>query len=239
MDELTEWRAARRTELLASRQAVPNAQRARWSEAIMARLRVALPAVRGLVVGGYMPFRGEPDLRPLFDEWRAAGADTALPVVTGRGQAMEFRSYWPGCPVIKGALSLPMPDGTPLVTPQVVLMPPVGFDAEGYRLGYGGGYFDRTLAILQPAPIKIGVAFELSRMPSIAPQSYDIPMDFIVTERAFHERRSGQLHTLDSDADIGRALAMRRTLAARDTEGMVDCASSPCYAADFDPASST
>ena len=128
MEDLNDWRAAQRAALLAARQAIAKAERTRWTTMLCAHLRAALPAVGGMVIGCYMPFRGEPDLRTQFDAWRAAGADTALPVVTGRGQAMEFRSWWPGCPVVKGALSLPMPDGTPLVTPQVVLMPPCGFD---------------------------------------------------------------------------------------------------------------
>ncbi len=234
MEDLPAWRAERRAELIAARQARGAAERAQWTAAITRHLRAALPAVRGMVIGCYVPFRAEPDLRPLFDEWRAAGADTALPVVKGRGTAMEFRSWWPGCPVVKGAFSLPMPDGTPLVTPQVVLMPPVGFDEQGYRLGYGGGYFDRTLAALEPAPLKLGVAFELSRMPSITPQDYDIPMDFIVTERAVYARRDAHLTPLRDSDDIGRAVAAFRARRAMD-DGQDSCASSPCYAADFEP----
>lgn len=234
MEDVPAWRAARRTELLAARQACSAQQRADWSAAIMTSLGAALPAVRGLVLGCYVPFRGEPDLRPLFDAWRAAGADTALPVVKGRGLAMEFRSWWPGCPVVKGAFSLPVPDGTPLVTPQVVLMPPVGFDDAGFRLGYGGGYFDRTLAALRPPPIKLGVAFELSRMASIQPQAYDVPMDFIITESAVHARRDGHLALLTDPAEIGRAMAALR-LRRAGVDSADDCASAPCYAGDFEP----
>ena len=234
MEDLQIWRAERRVELLAARQAVAAATRGHQTESLCEHLRAALPAVRGLVIGCYIPFRGEPDLRPLLDTWRAAGADTALPVVTGHGLAMEFRSWWPGCPVVKGPFSLPMPDGTPLVIPQIVLMPPVGFDEQGYRLGYGGGYFDRTLAALSPTPIKIGVAFELSRMVSIQPQTYDIPMDFIVTELGVYARQDGRLARLDSAAEVGRAMAahlLRRAVADDTVDG---CASPPCYAADFD-----
>ncbi len=234
MEDLATWRAARRAELLTARQAVAAATRGRLTESLCAHLRTLLPAVRGLVIGCYMPFRGEPDLRPLLDTWRAAGADTALPVVTGRGVAMEFRSWWPGCPLVKGPFSLPMPDGTPLVTPQVVLMPPVGFDDQGYRLGYGGGYFDRTLAALSPTPVKIGVAFELSRMASIQPQAYDIPMDFIVTELGVYARQDAQLSRLDSATAVGRAMAAHHLRRAVDDDAVDGCASSPCYATDFD-----
>ena len=234
MEDLGTWRAARRAELLAARQAVAAVTRGHLTENLRERLGAVLPAVRGLVIGCYIPFRGEPDLRPLLDTWRAAGADTALPVVTGHGLAMEFRSWWPGCPVVKGPFSLPMPDGTPLVIPQIVLMPPVGFDEQGYRLGYGGGYFDRTLAALSPTPIKIGVAFELSRMVSIQPQVYDIPMDFIVTELGVYARQDGRLARLDSAAEVGRAMAAHRLRRAVDDDTVDGCASPPCYAADFD-----
>ena len=180
--DLDTWRQTTRAELLARRQAVPAAERARATAAIEQHLRAAFPAPGTLTLAYYTPFRAEPDLRGLVDEWRAAGARTALPVVVARGTPMEFRLWWPGAPVRKGAFSLPMPDGTPLVTPRVVLLPPVGFDEQGFRLGYGGGYFDRTLAALQPTPLKVGVAFELARLPSIRPQPYDVPMDFVVTE---------------------------------------------------------
>ena len=234
MEDLQHWRAARRAELLVARQAITGAARARWTAAMRAHLCDALPAVRGLVIGCYVPFRGEPDLRPQLDAWREAGADTALPVIKGRGLPMEFRSWWPGCPQVKGVFSLPMPDGTPLVTPHVALIPPLGFDEQGYRLGYGGGYFDITLAALTPAPIKIGVAFELSRMASIEPQPYDIPMDFIITERGVYERRDGWLHRLNSAATVGRAMAALRARRAIDAPPGDSCASAPCYAADFD-----
>ena len=234
MENLLAWRTTQRAELIAVRQAINSTDRGRWTTAIHDYLRAALPAVRGLVIGYYMPFRGEPDLRPLLDTWRDAGAETALPVVVGRDLPLEFRRWWPGAPLSKGALSLPAPDGTPLCVPQVVLMPPVGFDGQGYRLGYGGGYFDRTLAALKPAPIKIGVAFEVSRMASIDPQSYDIAMDFVITERGVYERRDGWLHRLNSAATVGRAMAALRARRAIDASPGDSCASAPCYAADFD-----
>jgi len=88
--------------------------------------------------------------------------------------------------VSKDVFDLPVPEGTAVVRPQAMLIPPVGFDSRGYRLGYGGGYFDRTLTILRPQPLKFGVAFELSRIATIQPQPYDVPMDFIVTESGIH-----------------------------------------------------
>lgn len=209
MEELHDWRAARRAELLAARLAIKAAERQRWTAAIHAHLRSALPTVRGLTIAYYIAFRAEPDLGPLLDDWRAAGAETALPVVLGRGMALEFRLWWPGAPVVKGAFSLPMPDGTPLVVPQVVLMPPVGFDEQGYRLGYGGGYFDRTLAVMTPPPLKIGVAFEVAHIATIRPQSYDIAMDYIVSEAGLYRVQTDGLKRLSAGTAIDAHFRLR------------------------------
>ena len=224
MDDIEPWRAAQRTALVAARLAITGADRQRWTSAIEARLRAALGDVRGLAIGYYVPFRGEPDLRPLLDTWREAGAETALPVVVARDAPLEFRLWWPGAPVRKGAFSLPMPDGTPLLTPQLLLMPPVGFDSHGYRLGYGGGYFDRTLAALIPAPLTLGVAFEVSRIATIHPQPYDIAMDYIVTEDGVYRAGGKALQRLPDGVSI---------LPGREDEALRPYASSPCYAADI------
>ena len=83
---------------------------------------------------------------------------------------------------------IPIPEKREITLPQAVLAPLVGFDRECYRLGYGGGYFDRTLAALQPRPLAIGVGFELSQLETIHPQDFDIPMDLIVTEAGLRQR---------------------------------------------------
>ena len=77
---------------------------------------------------------------------------------------------------------IPVPASGAPVLPQALLIPVVGFDAAGFRLGYGGGYFDRTLASLRPRPLAIGVGFELSRLASVHPERHDEPLDLIVTE---------------------------------------------------------
>ena len=86
-----------------------------------------------------------------------------------------------------GVLNLPVPQGTEILVPDALLIPPVGFDEGGYRLGYGGGYFDRTLAAMHPQPKKIAVAFEMSRISTIRPQPHDIGMDFVVTELGVYQ----------------------------------------------------
>jgi 5-formyltetrahydrofolate cyclo-ligase len=176
------WRDARRIELLAARIAVPMPQRRQWNHLVTQQLATYFPMLQSMVVGGYWPFRGEFDPRLLMRQLRDSGSRLALPVVVRKNTPLQFLEWWPGAPTVKAALSLPVPDGTEVLAPQVLLIPPVGFDAHGYRLGYGGGYFDRTLAEMRPQPLKIGVGFEISRLPTIHPQAHDVAMDFIVTE---------------------------------------------------------
>ena len=103
-----------------------------------------------------------------------------------KGAPLEYREWTPDTPTVPGVFGLPVPQ-SPVVVPDFVLAPPVGFDARGYRLGYGGGYFDRTLASLSPRPRAIAVARESSRIDTIHPQPWDIPMDYVVTEAGIRE----------------------------------------------------
>ena len=183
--ELLEWRKAQRAELLARREAVPRDVRAQWNEAVTRGLVEGFSALADCVIGFCWPYKGEVDARFFVYEMRKRGAKAALPAVVAKGAPLEFREWWPGAPMVPGVFDLPVPQ-TAVVRPHALLIPPVGFGARGYRLGYGGGYFDRTLAAMQPQPLKVGVAFEISRMETIHPQPHDVPMDFIVTERAIY-----------------------------------------------------
>ena len=180
--ELASWRQTRRNELLAQRMAIDPAQRKGWNARITDALLQMLDVEPGMVVSAYWPFKGEFDPRFALHAWRAHGACTALPIVVAKASALRFRAWWPGIRTTPGVYQLPVPEGDDITRPDVVLMPPVGFDAQGYRLGYGGGYYDRTLAALSPQPVKIGVGFALSRITTIQPQPHDIAMDFMVTE---------------------------------------------------------
>ena len=184
--DLKQWRKEQRVSLLARRMACSPAERATWNEAILRFIATGFPVLRELVVGFCWPYKGEVDPRPLIHQLRAKGARVVLPAVVAKQQPLEFREWWPGAPMKAGALGIPMPDGTPVLAPEAVLVPPVGFCESGWRLGYGGGYFDRTLAAMAPQPLKICVAHELSRIPTIHPQPHDIPMDFVVTEAGIH-----------------------------------------------------
>ena len=183
--DIARWRREQRAALIARRVAVPAAERQAWSKRITRQLLEGFPALEGAVVGCCWPYQGEFDARHVARHLRDRGARIVLPVVVAKGAPMEFREWWPGAPMGRGVLDLPFPEGTAVLQPQALLIPPVGFDDAGYRLGYGGGYFDRTLAALAAAgatPLKIGVGFEIGRLPTVYPQPHDIPMDAMVTE---------------------------------------------------------
>jgi len=144
--------------------------------------------------------RGEYDARALADTLRGRGAVTALPVVVALGQPLVFREWYPGVALVSGPLGIPYPASSDPVVPTLVLVPLSGWDEAGHRLGYGGGFFDRTLASLPKRPIAIGLGYELGRMPTIRPQAWDIPMDWIVTERGVYRRDPGGLVFLGDPA---------------------------------------
>lgn len=175
------WRKAERERLIASRLEIPADARAAMSQDIARRLDRLVGNVAGRTISLYWPFRGEPDLRPWIASLLARGATTALPVVVEKGRPLTFRKYAPGDALEKGIWNIPIPaDGQEMV-PDIVIAPVVGIDASSYRLGYGGGFFDRTLAMLSGKPFAIGVGYEMQRIPTIHPQPHDIPMNAVVT----------------------------------------------------------
>jgi len=179
-----EWRKAERSRLLAARKEPSRDCYVRWSEAIELRLVEQLSLLEPKLLGAYWPHRDEYDPMPLAAWHTGRNSSLALPAVVGRGQPLEYRPWTPDTPMAPGKFSfgIPEPVNGPAVVPDVLLVPLLGFDAAGYRLGYGGGYFDRTLAAYPVKPKAIGVGFEIGRMPTIHPQPHDIPLDVIVTE---------------------------------------------------------
>jgi 5-formyltetrahydrofolate cyclo-ligase len=180
--ELKAWRRAERQRLLALRTRAPAAERRLWSQKIEARLRSLLDKRTDFILGVYWPFQAEFDPRPLIDWLVAAGSAVALPAVVDKNGPLEYRAWRPSEELVDGVWGIPVPKAREIVLPQAVLAPLVGFDRRSYRLGYGGGYFDRTLAALSPRPLAIGVGFEMARIDTIYPQAFDIPMDIVVTE---------------------------------------------------------
>jgi 5-formyltetrahydrofolate cyclo-ligase len=180
--ELKAWRRGERQHLLALRTRAPAAERRLWGQKIEARLRSLLDKRTNFILGVYWPFQAEFDPRPLIDWLVATGSAVALPAVVDKKGPLEYRAWRPGEELVDGVWGIPVPKAREIVLPQAVLAPLVGFDRRSYRLGYGGGYFDRTLAALSPRPLAIGVGFEMARIETIYPQAFDIPMDIVVTE---------------------------------------------------------
>lgn len=182
--DVARWRKAAREERLAARAALAVAERQEIAAALGRHLDALLaevvPDLRGRVVAGYWPIRSEPDLRPWMAALAARGARLALPVVAVPKAPLEFRPWAPGAAMERGFWNIPVPAGAETVLPDLALAPLVGWDAEGYRLGYGGGYFDRTLAA-RPT-FAIGVGLQAAQIPTIFPQPHDIRLDAIVTE---------------------------------------------------------
>lgn len=179
--EITLWRKAERERLVAARLAMPVDERSRLTVEIARRLDDMLANVAGQTVSFYWPFRGEPDLRSWATALQARGATTALPVVVAKGQPLAFRAYAAGDRLEKGVWNIPVPSAGAEVIPTVVIAPVVGIDRASFRLGYGGGFFDRTLAALPRKPLTIGVGYQMQRIETIHPQPHDVPMDAAVT----------------------------------------------------------
>ena len=180
--DVRRWRKAERERLIAARLAVSADTRAAMSARIAQGLDALIGDIAGRTVSLYWPFRGEPDLRRWMAAINARGGRTALPVVIEKGQPLVFRAYKPGDRLDKGVWNIPIPaEGEP-VLPDIVISPIVGIDPGNFRLGYGGGFFDRTLAAMPFRPLVIGVGYELQRIATIYPQPHDIPMTTVVTE---------------------------------------------------------
>jgi len=186
-------RAQRRAALIAQRQAMSEQRTAEQLSALYRHLRDAAGEVRGKTLGLYWPVRGEPPLGDLPALWQAQGAALALPVVDGPGLALRFVQWRVGDATVAGAYGIPRPAGDQPVRPDLLWVPCLGFDARGYRLGYGGGYYDRTLAAMAAQgpgkPIAIGVAWDEGRLEAFTPLPTDIALDGVVTPSGVHEPR--------------------------------------------------
>jgi 5-formyltetrahydrofolate cyclo-ligase len=203
-EDVMAWRRDTRKRLLDLRMALPVAERERRAAAALAKLDAAVDLARFAVVGLYWPFRGEVDVRPLARALIARGTRIGLPVVVRAKAPVEFREWTPNAPMTRGVWNIPVPDGTPEVFPACLVVPLVGFDAAGFRLGYGGGYYDRTLAARRPHPWAIGLGFDLGRLDSIHPLDHDIAMDGIVTESDVRRHPRPPIRQVD-DVEVGFA----------------------------------
>jgi len=195
MADVAAWRRERRRELIARRQQLDPALRRTANAALDRNLRAVLAPRAPAIIGFYWPFRGEFDARPVIADLAASGWRAALPVVVEKDGPLQYRLWTPGAAMIDGVWSIPVPRDGAVVAPDAVLGPLVGFDERRYRLGYGGGYFDRTLAALEPRPLAIGVGYEFSRLDTIHPQPFDQRFDIIVTDVAVRRAPSAASST--------------------------------------------
>ena len=199
---LKAWRKAERERLIAARVAVEPTVLDSWRRRMDITLERSFPGLARCRLAFCWPIKGEYDARHLARTLRSRGALTALPVVVKPKSPLIFREWHPGVEMVAGVLDIPYPVGSPDVVPEAVLLPMNGWDLQGYRLGYGGGFFDRTLASLAKRPLTIGVTYEFAKLDTIHPQSWDIPMDYVVTERGVYRRDGDRLEFL-GEPDMG------------------------------------
>lgn len=184
--DVARWRKAERSRLLAERAALSVEARKTAGAAIAQHLDTLLSqrftSLEGLTISAWWPIKAEIDLRFWLAGLAARGARAALPLVSTKAAPLTFRAWTPATKMERGFWNIPVPAEGPDIAPDITLSPVVGWDGGAYRLGYGGGYFDRTLAAAKPRPLAIGIGLDAARIATIFPQPHDIPMQAIVTE---------------------------------------------------------
>jgi len=145
------------------------------------------------VIGAYWPIKGEFDPLPALFRWQEAGLEEdaqgaqkhrriGLPVVNKVDKTLTFYTWYPGCPMEEDAYGIPKPKDTEIVVPTLIFVPCVGYGPGGYRLGYGGGFYDRTLASLDPKPFTVGLGYDFAYVHDLMPEIHDVPLDAILSD---------------------------------------------------------
>jgi 5-formyltetrahydrofolate cyclo-ligase len=165
-----------------------------WRNDLLQRvMRVWLIERPETVIGAYWPIKGEFDPLPALFRWQEAGLEEdaraaqrqrriALPVVNKVDKTLTFHTWVPGCPMEEDAYGIPKPKDTEVVQPSLIFVPCVGYGPSGFRLGYGGGFYDRTLAQIQPKPFTVGLGYDFAWLPDLQPEIHDVPLDAILTD---------------------------------------------------------
>ena len=182
-ESIRQWRSATRAALIRTRLAIGKTGRQQCQRDIHASVLEVLHDMHPGCIGFYWPIKGEFDLRGLVADLIDLGWQAALPVVVATGTPLEFCQWEADTKLVPGVWNIPVPQERIRVVPSVLLVPLVGFDSANFRLGHGGGYYDRSLASLAHRPLAIGVGLESCRLDTIYPQWHDIAMDRIVTAR--------------------------------------------------------
>jgi 5,10-methenyltetrahydrofolate synthetase len=147
-------------------------------------LRVWLMGRDDKAIGAYWPIKGEFDALPALFRWTEADEERCigLPVIDKATKQLRFQMWFPGCEMEDDAYGIPKPKDTPVFHPTLLLVPCVGYGPEGVRLGYGGGFYDRTLATLAPRPYTVGLAYSFGFLPWLKAEPHDVPLDAVLTE---------------------------------------------------------
>jgi 5,10-methenyltetrahydrofolate synthetase len=181
-DEVRDWRKRTRETLIAGRLALGVSTLQKKGERAKQAMLAAVDLKQYPTLAIYWSMRGEIDVRDIARRHIEAGGSVALPVVVEKAAPVEFWKWQPGMGMKRGVWNIPVPMTREVLTPDACIVPLVGCDGEKFRLGYGGGYYDRTLASLARRPFCVGLGYVEARLPSIFPQPHDIPMNIIVTD---------------------------------------------------------
>ncbi|MDM0043224.1 5-formyltetrahydrofolate cyclo-ligase [Variovorax dokdonensis] len=160
------------------------------SDLLQRVMRIWLVGRPDAVIGAYWPIKGEFDPLPALHRWKEDGELTGeptrrrigLPVIDKVHKTLTFHAWYPGCPMEEDAFGIPKPKDTELVVPTLLFVPCVGYGPGGFRLGYGGGFYDRTLAALEPRPVTVGLGFANGLVESLEPLPHDVPLDAILND---------------------------------------------------------
>jgi 5-formyltetrahydrofolate cyclo-ligase len=177
-----------RQELIEQRLNMPD--RLQRADLLQRVMRIWLVGRPDTMIGAYWPIKGEFDPLPALHRWKEDGElleqplrrRIGLPVVDRDKSTLQFHAWYPGCPMEEDAYNIPKPKDTEVIVPTLLFVPCVGYGAGGYRLGYGGGFYDRTLAALQPNPFTVGLGFAQGFLPDLEPEAHDVPLDAILNE---------------------------------------------------------
>jgi 5-formyltetrahydrofolate cyclo-ligase len=183
-DEIRPWRKQTRETLISGRLALGVSKLQAKGAQAKEKMLAAVDLNKYPTLGLYWCMRGEIDVRDIARQHIEAGGTVGLPVVVEKAAPVEFWLWRPGMGMKRGVWNIPIPVKREVVTPDALIVPLVGFDDERYRLGYGGGYYDRTIASMTRRPFCVGLGYAEGKLPTIYPQPHDIPMNLIVTDQS-------------------------------------------------------
>jgi 5-formyltetrahydrofolate cyclo-ligase len=183
-NEVRAWRKQTRETLISGRLALGVGKLQAKGAQAKQKMLAAVDLKKYPTLGLYWSMRGEIDVRDIARQHIEAGGTVGLPVVVEKAAPVEFWVWRPGMGMKRGVWNIPIPVKREVVTPDALIVPLVGFDDERYRLGYGGGYYDRTIASMARRPFCVGLGYAEGKLPTIHPQPHDIPMNLIVTDQS-------------------------------------------------------